>query len=233
MVFPLVLELALLIIVPVLLIYYRIIPYRFRYTTMMSIVAIVLGIVVFEGWSFERLGLRLDNLSSTLPAYLIFIVVGVVMILLFTRYFGYTPQKKWWKDPHFQYFFLVSSFLQEFIFRGFFIAELDDFLHSGLVIVLLNAIIFTFIHIIYSVDVYVLMGTFLMGCLSATMYILFPNLILITIAHVILNFLIVLHGTFREDGTSESLKGKLVPETSVLQSVHIGMPPTPASSHSL
>ncbi|MFW6378932.1 MAG: CPBP family intramembrane glutamic endopeptidase [Nanoarchaeota archaeon] len=209
MVFPLIMEIALLVILPVLLIYFGIIPYKNRYHTMMVVVAIILSIVVFEGWSFERVGIRLDNISTTVVPYLLVTLIGSVAILIFVSYKGLKPQKRWWADPHFQYFFLISSLLQEFVFRSFFIAELQDVLASGFVIIILNALIFTFIHIIYSVDISVLTGTFLTGSLLAWLYVAYPNLILITISHAILNFLIVLYGNFRKEGITEKLKEKL------------------------
>lgn len=199
MIVPLIVELLVLIIIPVLLIYYRIVPYKYRLKIMVLMTAVVVGIILFEGWSLERVGLRLDNISSALPAYLLYLLFGSLCILLLARHLGVKPVKRWWKDPHFQYFFLLASFFQELVFRGFFIVELQDVVSSSLIVVLLNALIFTFIHIIYSVNPQVLFGTFLSGVLFAVVYISYPNLILISLTHAMFNFLVVLHGIFTQE----------------------------------
>ncbi|MGM5481594.1 MAG: CPBP family intramembrane glutamic endopeptidase [Nanobdellota archaeon] len=199
MVVPLIIELLVLIVIPVLLIYFKVIPYKHRFKTMAAVVALMVGFIIYEGWSLERLGIRFDNILTALPEYLIYLVAGTIFIVLLARHYGAKPQKGWWKDSHFKYFFLIASFFQELVFRGFFIVELQDFISSPVLVVLFNAAIFTFIHIIYSVNPQVLFGTFLSGILFALIYITAPNLILITLTHAIFNFLVVMYGVFTKE----------------------------------
>jgi len=183
-------------IVPVMLLYFNILPTSWRVIVLFAICFLVYRIVEREKWSPKDLGLSRDTFKKYLFPYLGFIVTGVFGILYFAQKMNMETQHFWWTKPHFLFLFLVVSFLQEFAYRGFLIPLLKKFFTDRLGIVLINALLFTLIHIIYPIPQIMLPLAFIGGLTFAVIYMKYPNLWLISIAHSVLNFVAVLHGFF-------------------------------------
>jgi membrane protease YdiL (CAAX protease family) len=92
--------------------------------------------------------------------------------------------------------FIVSSFIQEFVFRSFLTVKLFAVYDSVIFVILMNAALFTLMHLIYSEDNSVFAPLFIVGLCFAALYVYFPNLILITLSHSVLNAMIVVHDIF-------------------------------------
>jgi membrane protease YdiL (CAAX protease family) len=86
--------------------------------------------------------------------------------------------------------------LQEIAYRGFLFPKLKELTNSWLVIIFVNTILFTILHAIYPMPGLMLPVAFISGLALAVMYRFYPNLILISLSHAILNFIAVLHGFF-------------------------------------
>lgn len=183
-------------IIPILLLYYNIFSKGLR-VIILGIACICIGIIIHrEKWTFPSLGLSTHTFKKYLIPYLLFICVGVTGILLFAENYEMEPQSDWWTKPHFLFLFLVVSFLQEFAYRGFLIPKLKKVFSDRLGVVLINALIFTLLHIIYPIPQLMLPLAFAGGLAFATIYMKYPNLVLISIAHSVLNFVAVLYGFF-------------------------------------
>jgi membrane protease YdiL (CAAX protease family) len=156
----------------------------------------IYGIIRREEWSLKEMGIRHDNLKKALPFYLVFTILGIVILLLI-KDLAELPKitdkafiiKTW-------VFFLPISFFQEFAFRSFLIPRLKSVFHNKYTIIFINAILFTFLHIIYPNMAVVLPLIFVSGLLFAWLYLKYPNLVLISISHSILNILAMLLGFF-------------------------------------
>ena len=92
--------------------------------------------------------------------------------------------------------FIPISVLQEIIFRGVLMNFLIKAFSNPIFIIGLNAAVFAFMHVIYLNSVFVLPFTFIAGIGFAWMYLKYKNLILISVAHTILNFVAVAMGFF-------------------------------------
>lgn len=187
------LEIALLFILPIALILFRVIAFRARFFLLNVVFFSILVIVFFEDWSLNKLGLRADNFSQAIIPYAFFIVLGSLILLLLAQLGSIQPRKKWWKTPEFKYKFVVLSVAQEFIFRVYLLERLSQVFDSAWLIILINAFIFAFMHIIFAAQPYQLVVIFLWGVAFATIYWYYPNLILISIAHIIFNFIVVVY----------------------------------------
>jgi membrane protease YdiL (CAAX protease family) len=117
-------------------------------------------------------------------------------IILFSEWMGRVSVSHGWTKPHFLFLFIVVSFFQEFAFRGFLMPLLKKIFSDGVTIVLLNALLFAVMHVIYPFPVIGLPLAFLGGIFFAALYHKYPNLILVTIAHSVLNFAMVWYGFF-------------------------------------
>ena len=93
-------------------------------------------------------------------------------------------------------FFLPSSFFQEFAFRSFLIPRLKIIFNNNYYVIFINAILFTLMHIIYFNLGIVIPLVFVAGIFLAWLYSKYPNLILISLVHSVLNITAVLLGFF-------------------------------------
>ena len=183
-------------IIPVFLLVTNIIPTSIRIFVLLFGVIMIYGITWKESWSYQDFGLRVDNFKKSIFPYTIFTSIGVVGIILVANFLGYSPQDGWFEKAHFLYIFLIVSILQEFAFRSFLVPILKDIFPENFFVIITNALLFMFIHVIYPVPLYGLLISFMGGILFAWLYIKHPNLYLISISHAILNFTAVLYGFF-------------------------------------
>lgn len=162
-------------------------------TVVSLLLAVVLKLSLFD------LGIRVDNISQILLPYIVFTLVGLFAIFVLTKIFKRTPQRNWHKDWHFLFLFIPISFAQEFLFRGFLMAELHVVVQSLIALIFINAVLFMFMHALYQPVKLSLPLGFVTGVAFSWIYLVFPNLILISIAHSILNFFAVMFGFFNND----------------------------------
>jgi len=192
----------LLFIFPVLLVYCRIIPFKYRKHTLATVSAIIVTIILVEGWTLTQLGIRLDNIRECTIPYAVFTIIGIFFLLTMFRLLKRRPDRSITKRKHLIYGFIFVSALQELLFRGFLFPELKNIFSGYILIILVNAILFTFIHSIYSNDIISLVMIFVSGICFAGIYWIYPNLILIIISHAILNYIAVLYNFYYKEKMS-------------------------------
>lgn len=187
-----------LFVLPTLLLYYGIIPGQLRIILLFVVALFLYGIIKRAQWTYDDLALRTDYMKDIVP-YVLFTIGGIGLLLWVWKINPYTtvrPNYEWWEDARFLLLFIPISVLQEVIFRGILMKLLRHAFKSPLFIILINASLFTLIHIIYAHSVVVLPLTFIGGIGFAWIYYTYPNLILISISHTILNFIAMILGFF-------------------------------------
>ncbi len=185
-------------ILPILLLYYGVISGDYRIVLLVSVTALLFGIIHHAHWTHQDLGIKKDFLKDLIP-YTLFTIVGVVFILYLGSILPTSrpiEQYKWWEDVRFLLLFIPISVLQEVIFRGVLMHMLLRAFHNIPFIIIVNASLFALIHIIYLNVNIVLPITFIGGIGFALMYYKYPNLIMISISHTILNFTAMILGFF-------------------------------------
>jgi len=185
-----------LFMLPILLLYVGVIPMGYLRVILFAFVLITIWLVRREHWGLRELGIRKDNLVKLLPIYTIFTAVGVVVIILAAKIMGITPMVNWTSSSHLLFWFMPISVAQEFIFRGFYLTKLKSVYKSPVIAILLNVVVFAVMHIIYPNPLFTLLVGVISGLGFALIYYYKPNLILISIAHTILNFVAVYYGFF-------------------------------------
>lgn len=194
-------------VVPVVLLYFKVIPFRYKIHTL-TFVALAIGVIMFaEKWSASKLGLDANAVSSYWLPYLLFTIVLTSAVFVVAKLLKRKGTIGWRRDTHFLYGFILVSVIQEYIFRGFLIPELQSFITSPILVILVNTLLFTFMHIIYSDNGPALMGIFIGGICFATMYVYYPSLILVMISHTILNFVVVYYGFFSQERLTKTSPG--------------------------
>lgn len=190
----LLLRLLLLFVLPSVLLALKRIPTDFRYRVAFFVTIFMLWIILAERWSLHRLGFRLDNFFTALPAYLLFTLAGIIVLLGLARLLGRRPYEHWRLHPHFRFAFITLSFWQEFAFRAFLLPELILLTHNPGLAIIINALIFALPHAIYPHPAINTPLAFVGGLWLAALYFVYPNLLLISISHAALNFTAVLYG---------------------------------------
>ena len=190
-------QIFVIFILPVLLIYFKILPANWRMVLLAISSLFIYGIIRHEKWAYEDMGVRHDNFKKALPFYIIFTIVGLMAI--FIIYHKANLPKEIYSNMFYIktfIFFLPSSFFQEFAFRSFLIPRLKLLFNNEFIVVFINAILFAFMHIIYLGLGIVMPLVFIAGIFFAWLYIKYPNLILVSLAHSALNVTTVLLGFF-------------------------------------
>jgi membrane protease YdiL (CAAX protease family) len=157
---------------------------------------IAFSIVAYERWPMRKLGLRFDNLRSALIPYALFTVVGVLSVLVVARLTDRIPRSHWWEDPFFRYYLVPICVLQEVVFRGFLMPVLQNLCRSATAVIVWNSLLFASPHVIYPDPAVALPAIFVGGIGFASIYQVYPNLLLVTASHVALNFVAVVYCYF-------------------------------------
>lgn len=181
---------------PIALLIFGVIPVSWRMLVLCSSTLLIYGIIAHEKMSDATCGITKKNLAKSIFAYAIFTILGIAALEVLSKFWGLSGVSVWYKSPHLLFLFLPVSLLQEIAYRGFLFPKLAVITHKKWVIILFNTILFTLIHAIYPRPEVMVPFAFVSGLAFALMYDKYPNLILISIAHSVLNFYAILHGFF-------------------------------------
>ena len=119
-----------------------------------------------------------------------------ILSLLRISGLGQASFNLWQKVYPFGFMIIISSVSQEFIFRGLFMNFLRNKFKSAALIIFLNALIYSLIHLIFPYGGLLTLGAFILGLGFATIYYYYPNLFLISISHIVINFLFLFYCYF-------------------------------------
>lgn len=184
-----------LFLIPIMLLYYKIIPSNGRVLVLVVITVLIYSIARFEKWNKIDFGIR-DNWREYFLPYFIFTIVGVVLLFLLQELEIGKPMLNWWTNLKFLLLFIPLSVIQEIVFRGVLMNMLRRVFNNKWFIIILNASVFSLMHIIYLNALFTLSLTFVAGIGFAWIYYKYPNIVLISIAHTILNFIGMVLGYF-------------------------------------
>jgi len=189
-------QIVLIFILPIFLLYFEIIPKESRFFLICFSSLILYGIVKHEKWTYQDMGIRLNNFKkSTLP-YIVFTAVGVLILFLVAKIFDISTVNN--REIVLQRFllFIPLSFFQEFAYRSFLIKRLQMLGSNKFWVICINAFLFMLLHSIYPDSAIMFPVSFFGGIAFAYIYLKYPNLTLIGIVHSILNLTAVLLGFF-------------------------------------
>lgn len=198
MLFEVIIQIFFLFILPTILIRYYPLSHKCRFALFLTIPLFLAGVVLWEQWSLADIGFRNDTFFSAIVSYGIFTIIGILGVMVYARSLKRLPLRQWWKYWHFQIGFLALAFLQQFTFQGFLVHQLQSLDLSPILIVIIVASLYTFIHSIYSDFVAGLPLLIVAGTMFTWLYLISPNLLIATISHAILNFTAVRYRFFSE-----------------------------------
>jgi len=183
------LQVVALYVLPMLLIVTDAVPAAYRYWLFGIGMAIPLLEMIVGRWLPRRIGLRVDTLMPYFLPYLAFTTVLTVGLLLLAQLLGKVPaghSLDWW-NPSLILTITVLSFLQEVCFRGYLLEKLAIVFDQVSLRVLVNALLFAWMHVIYPDPLFSMAITFVAGLGFAAMYVAYPNMWLVAGSHAVLN----------------------------------------------
>src|SRR3989344_6046283 len=189
------LQILYLFIAPVLILYFKVLPSEFRFVMLFSVAVLLFGIIKHNHWTYKDIGIKRNFMEDIVP-YSLFTIGGVLFLVWLASIVPHEPFLKWWQNVRFLLLFIPLSILQEIIFRGILMNMLKRAFSNPIFIIGLNAGVFALMHVIYLNFIFVLPMTFIAGIGFAWMYYKYENLVLISIAHTILNFTAMILGFF-------------------------------------
>jgi len=190
------LEIFIAAILPGLFWYYRIIKFKHRWKVFAAVFIFTALCAVFEHIPIGELGLNTNNLTKSVLAYALFTALGVVCIFILAKITG---KKLDLGRANTAGVVFLKSLSQEFVYRSFLLLKLTYIFNSVLLVIFLNSVLFVLPHFVYKDGWWGLIISFVAGAAFATMYIYFPNLILISLSHFVLLFTVSSFGIFKEE----------------------------------
>ena len=189
-------QIFLIFILPVAVLYFKILPPNWNYVLLAVGALFIYGIIRHEHWTHEDMGIRYDNFKNALPFYLVFTVLSILALFLIDHKVKTADVDSLKFIIRTLILFLPISFFQEFVFRSFLIPRLKEVFKNTYVIIFSNAVLFTLIHIIYPNLGISIPIAFVSGIFFAWLYWKYPNLLLISLSHAVLNVAALLLGFF-------------------------------------
>lgn len=172
--------------IPILLIWFGIIPFEFRFYILIFITIISAIYSFFRRHSLYDLGFRLDNFKYALSLNSILILF--VLIILTTVCYSENivspaiPKLSWFNA----FYILISAPSQEFLFRSVLFAELKKInIIPVFSIIALTSVTYCFLHIIYN-DLLTLIATLFMGVIWGIIYNKTDNFWGVALSHAVL-----------------------------------------------
>lgn len=154
---------------------------------------LAIGVVMRERWTLRDLGFRWDTARPSAIAYGLVTLIAVTLIVAVSFALDRVPRPEWWLVPHFRYgFFLPISAAQELFYRSILMLLLRRISTTPIFLILANASLFAFLHVIFPDPWFVIPGTFALGVVLAWLWIRYPNFWIASLAHTFMNAVFVL-----------------------------------------
>jgi membrane protease YdiL (CAAX protease family) len=191
-VFPLLL--VLIYYLPPTLLLTGVIPFTYRFYTLVTLAVVMIGVEYVRGFSLQDLGFRKDTLKPSLlwngGLSLIFVAI---MCTAYMAGWITTPTIPDW-NLFFVFYVFISSPAQEFLFRSALFAEMR---RAGITrlgwLILISSITYCFLHIFYR-DLITLGVTLFMGIVWGLIYHKYPNFWGVALSHAVLGVVSILVG---------------------------------------
>ncbi len=160
-------------------------------------ICLILFFIRQNKWSLKDLGIRFDNfIKNNFLNFLIslFFVGGLFGLKNLWGRHGLDL----FSSYHFYGLFILSSFGQEFVFRGFLIKLQQSIFQDKAIIITSNGVLFGLMHVMVIGEAvwFSFLGASFLGLVLAYSYLKNPNLFQLTIIHAIINLAVAWFGFF-------------------------------------
>lgn len=180
-------------ILPVLLIYWGLVPYAWRFYILMAAAAAILAIARIYRFSGVELGFTQQNLKISLSVIALPTLGSALLMLIYYQIQGARIDNSAYTWPFYLFFVLVCSPLQEFLYRGFLCGIFTRAKLAMWLQILLSTLLYTLVHLIYK-DIPTLIFTLIIGLFWGYHYTKYRNLYSVIVSHSMLGAISILVG---------------------------------------
>jgi uncharacterized protein len=168
----------------------HLIPFSFRFLLLATVAPLLFFIRPLETISNKELGITRNNLNESIIA-----IIPITLVLALLTVVSAAVTERRYDNSGLSAFFyvfyvLISCSFQEFAYRGYLFPALDILSFGKWARIILVAVLYSFVHIIY-IDVYILLSTLTAGLLWSIHYDRYRNLAGVTISHALLGVLTI------------------------------------------
>lgn len=182
-------------IAPIALLVTGIVPVAYRMVVLCISLLLIIGIIRYEKLSDTELGIRKFSYKAIFW-HLLFTSSGILGLWYVGHVTGLPRVLEWWRIQHLLFAFIPVSVLQEIAYRSFLFPKLHQLFSRTTPIIFSNAILFGLLHSMYPSPFLMVSVSTIGGIGFALLYNRYPNLWLISISHIILNFMAIYFGFF-------------------------------------
>ena len=203
------LEATVLVLVPVVLMWFRIVSAAYRLYLLGFLTTVIALLIWLRGGSAVQMGFSgFGPLHETLLQYGVYVLIAVPIITWLAWLVGATPVSKWWREPHFTIGFIPISAVQQLLFQSIFLTSFVAAFGAWLPAIMLTAFLFGIIHVIYPRPGFSFVLGTIGGICFAILFLLNGNVWVAIAAHALLNFVAVQRSLFSllENGKVKSTK---------------------------
>ena len=179
-----------IVIVPVALFLFDIIPFAFRFHAFGAMTIVSIMIVMLDHISAEHLGLNNVQWNKSAVAYS-FATIPLIVVLFLAPRFGVSDRisapDSW---SFYSFYILILCPSQEFLFRSALYAAVKRHNGSFLEYVLVSSTLFAIVHVVYR-DLITIIVSLGIGLIWSSIFWHSPNLYLVSLSHAILGFLTI------------------------------------------
>lgn len=180
-------------ILPALLIFLGLVPFSWRFYLLILATIAIFAIARLYRVSPIELGLTAQNLGKSLKAITPLTLVCALLMFLYYSIQGPRIDNSAYTWTFYLFFVLVSSPIQEFLYRGFLFSIFSRAKLGTWIQILLSSFLYSFVHLIYQ-DVPTLLSTFIMGIFWGYHYAKYRNLHSTIVSHSLLGAIAILVG---------------------------------------
>jgi uncharacterized protein len=188
-----ILIITLVYILPVSLFFYDLVPFYWRFHALILVAATIASIGYLYRFSVVELGFTSSQLRSAAKAIAVPTLATAILMSFYHAQQGARLDNSAYSWPFYLFFVGLSVPLQEFLFRGFLFALLTRLKLATWGQVVLSALLYSFVHIIYR-DLPTLIFTFLFGLAWSVYYARFRDIYSIIFSHGLLGSIAILLG---------------------------------------
>jgi membrane protease YdiL (CAAX protease family) len=182
-------------IAPIALLVTGIVPLAWRMLMLCISLLLIVGIIRFEKISDTELGIRKFSYGAVFW-YLLFTCIGIAGLWYLHDIGDLQREQEWWKVQHLLFAFIPVSLLQEIAYRSFLFPKLRQLFSQTFFVIVANAFLFGILHSMYPSPLLMVGVSMIGGVGFALLYNRYPNLFLISVSHIILNFVAIYLGFF-------------------------------------
>lgn len=137
----------------------------------------------------KNYGFRTDNIQKSIVPYTLLFFSFAPFLLLFKYY--QTPLINLYRSfyPIF-YLSILGSIAQEVFFRGWLIYKLKRWYTSAVVVIFIDALLFSLMHLFLPLRSIFVPVSFIIGIGFATVYYYYPNIYLASLVHILINLVV-------------------------------------------